>query len=257
MSDRPEPAPERVYLQDVPLAVAWERFRSALASVGLWQALGAEEVPLDRAMGRVTAEPVWARVSSPHYHAAAMDGYALKAQTSEGANDRSPVSLRIDSQAQYVDTGDPLPDWADAVVPIEEVEPVGATDRGRATETVLLRAAVAPWSHVRALGEDMVVTELVLPAGHTLRPVDQGAAAGCGHDRLRCGAGQRGHHPTGSELVPIGRTPHRRSGIQQPGARRTGRGPGAARRRYPIVADDLDRIRETVLRAAACMTCCW
>ena len=83
MSDRPEPAPEKVYLHDVPLARAWDRFRAALAAVGLWQALEAEEVALDRALGRITAEPVWARVSSPHYHAAAMDGYALRAQTSE------------------------------------------------------------------------------------------------------------------------------------------------------------------------------
>jgi len=254
MSDWHGPAPERVYLHDVPLVLAWERFRVALASVGLWQALEAEEVPLDRALGRVTAEPVWARVSSPHYHAAAMDGYALKSQTSEGASDRSPVSLRIDSQAQYVDTGDPLPDWADAVVPIEVVEPVGATDRGRATETVLLRAAVTPWSHVRALGEDMVVTELVLPAGHTLRPVDLGAVAGCGHDRLRVRRRPSvGIIPTGSELVPIGRTPASGEILEYNSLVLAAQVEswGGQARRYPIVADDLDRIRETVMQAAA------
>ena len=254
MSDRPEPAPEKVYLHDVPLARAWDRFRAALAAEGLWQALEAEEVPLDQALGRITAEPVWARVSSPHYHAAAMDGYALRSQTSDGASDRSPVSLQIDSQAQYVDTGDPLPDWADAVVPIEEVEPVGATDRGRATEAVLLRAAVAPWGHVRALGEDMVVTELVLPAGHQVRPVDLGAVAGCGHDRLRVRRRPSvGIIPTGSELVPIGRTPASGEILEYNSLVLAGQVDswGGQARRYPIVADDLDRIREAVLQAAA------
>src|SRR3990172_3266434 len=254
MSDRPEPAPEKVYLHDVPLARAWARFRAALAAEGLWQALEAEEVPLDQALGRITAEPVWARGSSPHYHAAAMDGYAVRAQTSDGASDRSPVSLQIDSQAQYVDTGDPLPDWADAVVPIEEVEPVGGTDRGRATETVLLRAAVTPWSHVRALGEDMVVTELVLPAGHTLRPVDLGAVAGCGHDRLRVRRRPSvGIIPTGSELVPIGRTPASGEILEYNSLVLAAQVEswGGQARCYPIVADDLDRIREAVLQAAA------
>jgi putative molybdopterin biosynthesis protein len=253
MANQPTSDFDKVYLHDLPLAEARERFRQALDTAGLWQAQDSEEVPLDQALGRVTAEPVWARVSSPHYHAAAMDGYALRAGSSDGASDRSPISLQMGSQAQYLDTGDALPEWADAVVPIEAVEPVGPTERGRAREAILLRASVAPWSHVRALGEDMVATELVLPAGHTIRPVDLGAVAGCGHDRLWVRRKPSvGILPTGTELVPVGKTP-------EPGeilefnslvlAAQVESWGGVARR-YPIVSDDLDKLELAVRQAA-------
>ncbi|RPJ50388.1 MAG: molybdopterin biosynthesis protein, partial [Chloroflexi bacterium] len=102
-----------IYLHDIPLSQAQARLRDALEQAGLWQVLGIEEIPLDEnALGRVLAEPVWARLSSPHYHASAMDGFALRAERTAGALPSSPVTLRIDEDSVYVDTGDPLPDWA-------------------------------------------------------------------------------------------------------------------------------------------------
>jgi len=67
------------YLEDIPLAEAQARWWEALAAAGLAGPLPGEWVALDEAAGRVTAGPVWARVSSPHYHASAMDGYAVRA----------------------------------------------------------------------------------------------------------------------------------------------------------------------------------
>jgi len=66
-------------------------------------------------------------------------------------------------EAPVVDTGDPLPDGFDAVIPIELIEP-------RANGRVAIRAAVAPFEHVRAIGEDVVATEVVVPAYRQLRP---------------------------------------------------------------------------------------
>jgi putative molybdopterin biosynthesis protein len=193
-----------VYLHDVPLAEARQRFLEALEAVGRSAAGPAEPVPLAEGLGRVTAEPVWARLSSPHYHAAAMDGYALRAEATQGASDRTPVDLKIGSQAQYVDTGDALPEWADSIVPIEAIEPVGPGQRG-SLQAIRLRAALAPWSHVRPMGEDLVASELVLPAGHTLRPVDLGVLAGSGYAEVRVRRKPRvAILPTGSELVPPG-----------------------------------------------------
>ena len=64
-----------VYLHDIPLPEAQNRLREALQQADLWRVLGVEDIPLDEnALGRVTAEPVWAKISSPHYHASAMDG---------------------------------------------------------------------------------------------------------------------------------------------------------------------------------------
>ena len=193
-----------VYLKDVPFDEAWQSFRSALDGARRWEPVEGENVPLEEALGRITAEPIWARISSPHYHAAAMDGYALRAADSVEASDRSPTRLS-NKQIEFVDTGDPLPDWADAVVQIEATENVG--DPG-ATTGILIRASVHPWSNVRAMGEDMVATEMILPAGHRLRPVDIGAAAGCGHDSLVVRRKPRvAVIPTGSELVPPGTLP--------------------------------------------------
>jgi putative molybdopterin biosynthesis protein len=143
-----------IYLHDIPLPQAQERLQQALDEAGRWQILGSEEIPLDEnALGRVTAVPVWARLSSPHYHASAMDGFALRAEATDGAMPTHPVSLEVGTQSVYVDTGDPLPDWANAVVPIENVEPLDGEGRIcadlRQPAWIRLRAALTPWSHVR------------------------------------------------------------------------------------------------------------
>src|SRR3990172_3877890 len=202
----------KVYLEDIPLDEAWRRFIAALESAGRWRPFDGEDVPVADALGRVTAEPIWARVSSPAYHAAAMDGYAVRSEDTIGATETAPVRLAIvdvggdssvggDSrrrlQAQYVDTGDPLPAWADAGIPLEHVhlihqptsqptnqpthrpsdQPTIRPSDQATTRLIYIEilASVAPWSNVRSMGEDMVATELVLPANHTLRPVDLGA----------------------------------------------------------------------------------
>ena len=90
--------------------------------------LGVEEITLDEhALGRVLAKPIWARLSSPHYHASAMDGYAVRSETTVSASPVNPIDLLIGTQAGYVDTGDPLPSWSDSVIPIENIEPVMET----------------------------------------------------------------------------------------------------------------------------------
>ena len=204
-----------VYLHDIPLPEAKNRLRSALEEAGLWKVLGVVEIPLDEhAVGRVLAEPVWAKICSPHYHASAMDGFAVRAAETLGAAPSTPIQLSVShsqlpAQAVYVDTGDPLPEGFDAVIPIENVEPLDESGEVSANlrrpAFIRIRAAVPPWSHVRPMGEDIVATQLVLPAGHTLRPVDLGAIAASGHQTVRVARRPRvAVLPTGTELVPIG-----------------------------------------------------
>jgi len=206
-----------IYLHDIPLPEAKACLETALKEAGLWRVLGVETIPLDEnALGRVLAKPVWAKVSSPHYHASAMDGFAVRAEGTAGAQPSSPLFLPCSlapsppgSLAQYVDTGDPLPDWANAVIPIENVESLDVdgkiTHDLRAPAAIRIRAAVTPWSHVRALGEDIVATQLVLVAGQVLRPVDLGAIAAAGHAEIKVARRPRvAILPTGTELVPIG-----------------------------------------------------
>lgn len=244
---------ESVYLHDIPLTTAWERFERALAGEGLWQPLEQLEIPLDAALGKVTAQPIWADLSSPHYHAAAMDGYALRSRETHGATDRKPISLRIGDQALYVDTGDPIPTWADAVVPIEDVEPHGRVENARAQEAVRLRASLSPWVNVRPMGEDMVATELVLPADHTLRPVDLGAIAGSGHDTVAVWREPRvAIIPTGSELVEPGQEMDPGDIVEYNSLVLAAqvRSWGGKPTRHPLVEDDFERIQAAVREVA-------
>ena len=184
------------FLRDVPLASAQAAWRECCAAGGCPARLQAVGLPLERAVGRVTAEPIWAKRSSPPFDSAAMDGIAVRATETIGASETSPLLLDIDAFV-VLDTGDPMPDGFDAVVMREHVHYVD----GRAE----LRAAVAPYQHTRSIGEDISATELLLPAGHRLRPVDVAAAAAAGATEVRV------HRqpvvailPTGDEMRPIG-----------------------------------------------------
>jgi putative molybdopterin biosynthesis protein len=191
------------YLEDIPAAEALARWWAALVEANLAEPLTGEPVELAEAVGRVTAEPVWAYISSPHYHAAAMDGYAVRAEETRGATETRPVMLDVGRSAFYVDTGDPLPPGTNAVIMVEDVQRMTASQNGQPVIEVL--AAIAPWQHVRPMGEDMVATELVLPANHRLRPQDIGAAAGSGHATVSVRRRPRiAIQPTGTELVAPG-----------------------------------------------------
>ena len=241
-----------VYLHDIPLARAWEILIQALEAADLWKPLAVAEVQLESALGRVTAESIWANLSSPHYHAAAMDGYAVQASDTHGASDRTPVTLRIGPEAVYIDTGEPMPEWADAVMPIENVETIEET-ADDFLEAIRIRTALAPWTHVRSMGEDMVATELVLAAGHKLRPIDLGAIAGSGHDTVRVWRRPRvAIIPTGTELVPPGTKVHTGEIIEYNSLILSAQVEswGGVATRFPIIPDDFERIQETIVEAA-------
>ncbi len=180
-----------VYLHDIPLEDAKAHFESALKEAQLWGVLGKETIPLDEnALGPCLAEPILAKVSSPHYHAAAMDGFVAHADQTVGAQPSKPIVLQIGEQARYVDTGDPVPEGFDSVIPIENVrsllDEAGEIAKAiRTPKAIRIRAAVTPWSHIRMMGEDIIVTQLVLAAGQVLRPVDLGAVAAAGYQEIQ------------------------------------------------------------------------
>jgi len=189
-------------------------------SVGQHQVALAELTPtlepvrleLSAAGGCVLAEDVRSRTPIPLFDNSAMDGYAVHAQDFGGASDHDPVTLpvvadlpagetrrqRIEpGQAARIMTGAPMPEGADAVVPVEH------TDGG--TTSVRINSAPSPGAHVRRSGEDMAAGDLVLSSGTVLGGRQIAAAAACGHGDLLV-------HPrprvavvsTGSELVTPG-----------------------------------------------------
>jgi putative molybdopterin biosynthesis protein len=189
---------KHLYLEDIPLEEALGKFLTALEEVESPGLLPGEWVPVEEGLNRVTAQPIWAKISSPHYHAAAMDGAAIRSDDSTGASETSPVRLRIGEQAQWIDTGDPLPSGFNAVVMTEHIQPV---EEG----VIEIMSPVAPWQHVRLMGEDIIASELLLPEGHTLRSLDLGAIAQAGIIHIEVRRRPRvAIIPTGSELVPPG-----------------------------------------------------
>ena len=235
----------RYYLSNIPLDQAAERFHDALWQVGALARSPAEDVPVEDAGGRVTAEPVWARMSSPHYDSAAMDGIAVRAADTTGASETSPIRLNVGEQAVWVDTGDPVPDGYDAVVMIEHVH---ESDDA----AVEIQAPVPPYHHVRPLGEDMVASELLLPESHVLRPVDLGACAAAGVTRVPVRRRPTvAVIPTGSELVAAGSVAAAGEIVEFNSIMLAGlvEDWGGNAERLDPVPDDFDRLRDSLLEA--------
>lgn len=234
----------QVYLSDVPLDEALGLWMGALRARGLLDPLPGEPGTAADACGRVTAEGVYAARSVPHYHAAAMDGIAVRAGDTYGASETSPVRLPPDRYV-WVDTGDPMPEGADAVIMVEDVHQVG--------DEVEIIAAAVPWQHVRPAGEDIVATELLLPTNHLIRPVDIGAMVAAGVQTVSVRRRPRVLIvPTGDEIAdpagPLrpGQIPEFNSAMLAAEVETWG---GVALR-HPVVPDDPDRLADALALAA-------
>jgi putative molybdopterin biosynthesis protein len=215
--------------------------------------LGIETIPVIHAVGRVTAEPLYARISSPPFHCAAMDGIAVKAETTYGATEESPKSLLIDQEAFFINTGNPIPHGMDAVIMIEDVH---ILDSGK----VEIREAASPWQHVRAMGEDMIASEMAFPENHKITAYDVGALLASGLHEVKVKKKPRVLIiPTGSELLEPEQIRFNPSPLQ-PGFSPSGiiesnsyvlNGlvieDGGEPIRHPIVKDDPRMIRDAIL----------
>jgi putative molybdopterin biosynthesis protein len=180
-----------------PVEAAYDQWRRCCLESGWHPGPEAEVVSLGEAVGRVTAYPVHAAWSSPAEERAAMDGIAVNASETTAATEEVPVRLGA-SAFDIVDTGDPIPADRDAVIMREHVR------RGPG-DTVEIVAPVQPGRHVRGIGEDVTRGELLLSAGHRIRPVDAAVAAGAGHSALPVATRPVvAVVPTGDEVKPIG-----------------------------------------------------
>lgn len=161
---------------------------------------GTETVPVSRADGRILTAPVTPARPVPHYERAAVDGYAVVAESTFGASARSPNALRVagDEDAPAVDrgtavrvhTGSQLPDGADAVTTVADAERFG--------DELELHASVTAGENVSAVGEDVPVDGAIYEDGHRLRPSDLGLLRSAGVASVDVYV-----HPT-VEAVPTG-----------------------------------------------------
>jgi len=154
--------------------------------------VGAEKIPTIKARARVLAEDLYSQVDLPHFHRAAMDGYAVRAKDTFGASASLPAYLKIagtvemgkeaarplgQGEAIRISTGGMLPPESDGVVMVEYTDEVG-------DNTVEIHRGVSPWQNVIQIGDDIKKGELVFRRGRRLRAHDLGALTGIGISSL-------------------------------------------------------------------------
>ena len=153
---------------------------------------GCEEVPVEEALARITAEPLYATEHLPPFPRSAMDGYSLRAADTFGASEGLPAYFRVTGEvpmgqapalavavgeAAVAYTGGMLADGADAVVMMENTQVVDA-------DTIEVVRPVAPGENVVNPGEDVKRGEPLLPSGHCLRAQDLGGLTAMGITRI-------------------------------------------------------------------------
>ncbi|MCX6689427.1 MAG: molybdopterin biosynthesis protein, partial [Methanoregula sp.] len=223
------------YLNVVSLGAALEVLRTGFTCTP-----SRETVSLPAAIGRITAEPIFAKYSVPEVHLAAMDGIAIISADTAGASEQHPVTL---ARAIRVNTGNVVPPDYDAVIMIEDVH-VDA-------EQFTIRKSASPWQHVRPAGEDIGESEMALPSCHRIRYPEVGALAAYGITSLKLLTVRVGLIPTGSELVPHGTRPAPGQVVESNTVMAAAmlEECGATCTRYPMVKDDPALIKKTIQQA--------
>jgi len=182
--------------------------------------IGIERVTIEAAAGRILAEDIIAPQDMPFFDNSSMDGFAVRAADVLHATPDAPVSLKIvadipagrpssialrPGQAARIMTGAPLPDGADAVVPVEDTEfEPASTERLTATH-VSVYTAVSPGSSIRPRGQDVTAGQTLLRVGRHIQPQDLGMLASIG--KMDVAIFQRpkiGIFSSGDELVQPG-----------------------------------------------------
>jgi putative molybdopterin biosynthesis protein len=127
-----------------------------------------ETIDVVNSKERVLAKPATAAISSPNFHAAAMDGIAVDAQITFGASEENPKTIVPFENAFWVNTGHAMPEGTNAVIMIEHLNIIDDSN-------VEIEAPVFPWQHVRKMGEDIVATKLLFARGHKINSYSLGA----------------------------------------------------------------------------------
>jgi putative molybdopterin biosynthesis protein len=275
---------KRIYIENTPLNEALEKWKDRLLKSGVGKPLKGETINAVDSLGRVTAEAVFAKISSPFYHSSAMDGYAVRFIDTVGAHEASPKQLKIPDQAVYVATGDPIPEGFNTVIMIEDINIIKklkprekkdvkkmgssedkeiltsqppnlstsqSSDSSKEENIEIIKPAT-PWQHVRTIGEDIVTTELILPENHRIRPVDIGAILAGGITEINVRIKPKVVLiPTGSEIVEPGKPLNKGNIIESNSRIFEGLITewGAEPVRFPIVPDNIKKLKKSVLEA--------
>ena len=175
-----------------------------------------ESIPVFESLGRILAQSVSSPEPLPEFARAAMDGYALRAESTFGATESNPAYLTVTGsvamgqvppvtiqtgEACRIATGGMLPEGADSVIMVEYTAAADET-------TIEVYRRVAPGQHVLDIGEDIEARQTLLRKGQVLRPQEIGLLAAIGRDALDVYRKPTvAIISTGDEIVPVHQTP--------------------------------------------------
>ena len=249
-----------------------EAAREAIDSLDLSPA--PETVPLEDARGRVLAERIDAAIDVPGFDRASMDGYAVRARDTFGADEADPVELDLvgavhagatpevtvePGTCAEISTGAVMPDGADAVVMVERTDEIGGEGGEDAErddpDRIAVRTAVAPGDHVMSAGADIAAGARALGPGTRLTPREIGLLSALGVDEVPVAGKPRvGIVSTGDELVRPGEElDSSRGEIYDVNSTTIAAGveeAGGEPVLYPHAGDDYDEMERLLRRAA-------
>lgn len=196
-------------------------------------------------LGCVTKEATFAKYCSPLFNASAMDGIAVVAEHTIGASEKTPILLELGKDYKVVDTGDPIHPPYDAVIMAEDI--MEMPDGGYA-----ITASAPTWQHIRPIGEDIVVGEMILPGNHKIRPMDVSALLAAGILEIEVVKKPSvAIFPTGTEIVEPTATP-KEGDIIESNSRMFENlviTQGGEPTRFPPIPDDYEMIKKQIEEA--------
>ncbi|MCF8009368.1 MAG: molybdopterin biosynthesis protein [Halanaerobiales bacterium] len=179
------------YLKKTSLKEAQHKFLTKFADYEL----STEIIKTSKTKGRVNSKAIYAKRSSPDFYASAMDGIAVRSESTNYASERDPVLLKKDDDFIYVDTGDLIPDDFNAVIKIEDVVEVDQ-------KTVEIIKSIPIWNNIRSIGESVIKKQMLVPTNTEIGVFEIGAMLEAGVVEVEVyKRPQISVIPTGSELV--------------------------------------------------------
>ena len=250
-------AKRNLYLSNISVEEALSKYFSALEGLHI---LKTEEIPAEDGLDRVTSEAVFARLSSPLFNAAAMDGIAVKAADTIGARETSPITLLEGKDFINVDTGDPVHYPYDAVIMAEDViinddtKNIFSDCQGRRAQ---IMESASVWQHIRPVGEDIVAGEMIIASRHKIRPIDIGVLFSAGITRIKVYSKPKiAVIPTGDEIIDAPRLSAKDSTKEGAIIESNSRmfealvsNAGGKAVRFAPAADDFEKLKEIILKA--------
>ncbi len=229
--------------------------------------IDSESIDVIHALGRFTASDVFAPHPLPDFPRTTVDGYAVCAKDTFGANDSLPAYLTLigevpmgdtpsfelgTGQCALIHTGGMLPNGADAAVMIEYTQHIAGAGSSRPETEIEIFKSVADGENVIRIGEDVAQNQLVIPKGTQIRPAEIGGLMALGFTSINAAKKPRvGLISTGDEVIDPSQTP-RPGQVRDINTYTLGaliEKSGGAAVRYGIFSDQFEVLKEAAAKA--------